>query len=1052
MPTHKDLLNAEVAFILYDGQVFMTNPTDSDVSLTRLVGQMDDLGYIDTPLVQSIQEFLRGENVAPQGLELVGRYHMSNGRIAPYGPVNSAENQELVRQSIQQALYNSPESPQEPSLAPPVADPANALRASSGAWHFAREFFPHVDKLDHDNCPLCGQKRSLYHLKDGYKAQAMGVHGVGLCRDCLTTRMDQHEYLTGQRISRIMAEGADIAELADRARQRIRDEIKTLTDSGKITREQAAVAGEFFGQSAYRRKLPDESFKLFDWVWNQIKRLDLDKNNIVEAHEMIVYELTPLLALLKEKNKPWPDLKSKAFDLDTAEQWVNKPDNQKLLEQAGHGGDKMGPYENEDDPIVYTFPDGWSIRSVAPHNTSTEGEEMGNCIGDNDEYHWADKIGDGYIYILSLRDPKNRPHASWAVDKADFDNGNLMTIMGPYGKENKPPIAKYQAYLDEFIQSKIDQGSEVGQGYNTYDDPYEEEPEPYHDTDADETAFSDTMYIQDVSDLEEFWSRFSTQPHDSFGVGPYPHDNNEPHYDSDYDGNPIYWYEYDAGTQVDDDPSDWENTIDDIYGSYISDDLSKEQMERATDRTQEMEDYGEKVREWACALTAAAYLAADQAGAGGASRVVLNLAQYALDKHNELAQDSDVGQEALAVSSLFVKCLETLASKNFAQLDWPGENPSGGRQQGNDLANYFTSYTDEVPLEPNAVHPRGLDTGVIKGYEQAVPAENRPTTTWSAPYPREDVLKFLDAQGPTSPANLTPSGHLAVIERLTTNFNLTREEAEDVLKEYEWNIANPGGYLEKADPWNPERLVGKQVTIHANGDPNMASSTKIVSVEDNFVHFENAHGLRSGVDKNRFVQWWQKGWVIPADSKQNPDQMQMNLPGDTIEVGDTPANPLWEQQFGQGEIIDPRTDEQAMQQVHEQAQPLTVADMQMGDTFQLPDAGHGVTFTVTRPGWAESTDGTARINLEHGPTSIQRAVRVQPPAPPGAVVNRGGPRYYVQGYGNGYSVIDNELNRAVWSGVSYERAIDMSNYLNEAREHGGVGNVLRGANWHLIES
>jgi hypothetical protein len=61
------------------------------------------------------------------------------------------------------------------------------------------------------------------------------------------------------------------------------------------------------------------------------------------------------------------------------------------------------------------------------------------------------------------------------------------------------------------------------------------------------------------------------------------------------------------------------------------------------------------------------------------------------------------------------------------------------------------------------------------------------------------------------------------------------------------------------------------------------------------------------------------------------------------------------------------------------ATPLTVADLwdKVGTTFTLPETGHGKTFTVTAPGWAESTDGEMTLALDPG--STVPAVKVRPP-------------------------------------------------------------------------
>jgi hypothetical protein len=297
------------------------------------------------------------------------------------------------------------------------------------------------------------------------------------------------------------------------------------------------------------------------------------------------------------------------------------------------------------------------------------------------------------------------------------------------------------------------------------------------------------------------------------------------------------------------------------------------------------------------------------------------------------------------------------------------------------------------------------------------------------------------------------------------------------------------------------------------------------------------------VDKNRFVQWWQKGWVIPSDPKQNPEQMQMDLPGAPpglvdqqihlphydlavtnlgqhilqeldsttnngqplsedakrqlfavkmlrflpqnhsistpeaitlylqlraalqhqqqnapIEVGDTPPNPLWEQQFEQGEIIDPRTDEQAVQQTFEHGQAPQVPEGVTPARYYVRPEGVGTFSVIDRE--AESP-ATSVVAVHHTQQEAQAEAnqlsmehfRQNPIPAGGAIANQDEPRYVVapSHEQNRYRVYDTESNTVIQDELDYETATDRVNFLNEARGAGGVGR-LTNTHWRLLES
>lgn len=91
--------------------------------------------------------------------------------------------------------------------------------------------------------------------------------------------------------------------------------------------------------------------------------------------------------------------------------------------------------------VVYAFPDGWTMREVAPEECGDEGAQMGHCVG---SHGYADAIRRGDIKIISLRDPENKPHATLEVKS----NGHVEQIQG---KQNVHPISAYRRKIRTFI-------------------------------------------------------------------------------------------------------------------------------------------------------------------------------------------------------------------------------------------------------------------------------------------------------------------------------------------------------------------------------------------------------------------------------------------------------------------------------------------------------------------------------------------------------------------------------------------------------------------------
>jgi hypothetical protein len=100
--------------------------------------------------------------------------------------------------------------------------------------------------------------------------------------------------------------------------------------------------------------------------------------------------------------------------------------------------------------LVMKTPVGSWFELLTPGATKYEGSKMSHCVGGG-----SYTVGeDGTYRIFSLRDAKNEPHVTLSVNK---NSGALDQIKG---KQNQPPIAKYQqAVIDLLNQLHPEPGS-----------------------------------------------------------------------------------------------------------------------------------------------------------------------------------------------------------------------------------------------------------------------------------------------------------------------------------------------------------------------------------------------------------------------------------------------------------------------------------------------------------------------------------------------------------------------------------------------------------------
>jgi len=96
--------------------------------------------------------------------------------------------------------------------------------------------------------------------------------------------------------------------------------------------------------------------------------------------------------------------------------------------------------------VVREFDDGYVMaRLLTPQALDRESGMMGHCIGGGG---YDEKLIKGSIEIYSLRDSKNRAHATLAV------RANNQVLQQCKGKKNKAPVTKYMPHVQTFIKER----------------------------------------------------------------------------------------------------------------------------------------------------------------------------------------------------------------------------------------------------------------------------------------------------------------------------------------------------------------------------------------------------------------------------------------------------------------------------------------------------------------------------------------------------------------------------------------------------------------------
>ena len=109
-------------------------------------------------------------------------------------------------------------------------------------------------------------------------------------------------------------------------------------------------------------------------------------------------------------------------------------------EELKRGIKYTGEYKHKE--VVYEFDNGFTIVDVnTEHDLETEGDLMGHCVGG-----YCDDVAEGIMTIYSLRDKRNKPHATIEVT----DSGFVEQIKG---KGNDAPAEKYRGMLRQWLQT-----------------------------------------------------------------------------------------------------------------------------------------------------------------------------------------------------------------------------------------------------------------------------------------------------------------------------------------------------------------------------------------------------------------------------------------------------------------------------------------------------------------------------------------------------------------------------------------------------------------------
>jgi hypothetical protein len=468
-----------------------------------------------------------------------------------------------------------------------------------------------------------------------------------------------------------------------------------------------------------------EYFKCIDWLITQFAGQTQSVRDLYDAANFINRELGPVLLALRAKNKPWPQLRDKKFTPDVASQFVEE--NMAFVPS----GDVVGPYDEWDD-TVYKFDNGWRIAMLDPENVEREGEEMNNCLKDNDSYHWTDKAEQHFIVVFSLRDPLNRPHVSASARYDDWQRGSLVYTEGPLLKNNRalgedPEYNKMWEQFEGWVQER---GGTITRGSDDWEEEEEEEAEPYHDEDRDTEEYGENLEVDSLWELQSMWNEALGGCAD-WGRD---YDRSETHYDSDWDGNPYYYYETYGGRRVNSTDSGLETAVEEWA------DEVKQLEWNGTDGTSfldmEPRDFVGAVVLWATVLE-------DSEGYDG-YKVLQDCATLLNNLASEY-DDPDVKEQSRQLLRWAAR--ELVSERSFAAVKGVFV-PYSGEDQRRVEATEFAPVNDFEPVLGEPIEGWG-QVGQPKGQQPPQPQDAGVWTGPRAPVPQQPQQQQLPGGGPT---------------------------------------------------------------------------------------------------------------------------------------------------------------------------------------------------------------------------------------------------------------------------------------------------------------
>jgi 2'-5' RNA ligase len=265
------------------------------------------------------------------------------------------------------------------------------------------------------------------------------------------------EHRADQRVGSWVMLAAKVDDLAAKKREQIWDKAQAYVgkldpgDALTTATDRLLILQRLIGSREGKlQTLPNETFKLWDWLYREVMRGNVPNLSQVAHARDIVTQAANWQAWAKKYNsrKPEhnPNYMAKDFDLAAMEKWVY------AMNSEGLDGDPNAP-QWEDSKTVHTFENGWRIDQIGPNDCKLEGDLMGHCIGG-----YTRKAEAGELY--SLRDKRGIPKVSMEVEK-NGRNEEYWNFLQVQGKSNDTPKPEYQALIDEWWDELRNQGIQV---------------------------------------------------------------------------------------------------------------------------------------------------------------------------------------------------------------------------------------------------------------------------------------------------------------------------------------------------------------------------------------------------------------------------------------------------------------------------------------------------------------------------------------------------------------------------------------------------------------